>query len=100
MMTNQLIRRFQMQGQTSEANIIISQENLRRELINQMRDEGFVPLYDIDPVWQWRWLQKDIYDFVLTMQGVHLGKEKAWQTEGISAGKAIPSTRKNKSQPS
>lgn len=92
-MTNQIVRRFQIPGRTIEKNMIASQETLRRALITQMKDEGFVPLYDIDPVWQWKWLQDDLYEFTLTMHGVYAGKEKAWQVDGISAGKAIPSQK-------
>lgn len=95
-MTNQLIKRYQMPGRTIEKNIISSQATLKSALIAKMKDEGFVPLYDIDPVWQWKWVRKDIYDFMLTMQAVYVGKEKAWQTDGVSAGKVIPSTRKVK----
>lgn len=95
-MTNQIIRRFQMPGQTVERNMIKTQDVVYRALIQLMKDEGFVPLYDIDPVWQWKWIEGDQYEFVLTMQGVHIGKDKAWETDGISGGKAVPSTPKDK----
>lgn len=95
-MTNQLIRRFQVEGTFKEGKLLQVRETQRRELLSMMKDEGFVPLYDLDPVWEQSWVKEDIYSFTYTWQAVHVGKEKAWQTEGIYGGKTIPSSPKNK----
>lgn len=91
-MTAQLIRRFQMDGKTSSDNLGQKQETWRLAILAMMREEGFVPLLDLDPVFRWIWVKEDEYGFTYTWQGVHVGKEKAWQTEGILGGKMIPST--------
>lgn len=95
-MTAQLIRRFQLDGTTTTTNLEQKRETFRLALLGMMRDEGFVPLLDLDPVFRWTWLKDDEYGFVYTWQGVHVGKEKAWQTEGILGGKIVPSTRTTK----
>jgi hypothetical protein len=61
-----------------------------------MRNEGFVPVLDLDPVWQWSWIKNDEFRFTYTWQGVYVGEDKAWQTEGVSNGKQVPSIPKRK----
>lgn len=61
-----------------------------------MRDEGYVPVLDIDPTWNWTWVKDEEYQFMYTLQGVYVGKDIAWETEGVSNGKRIPSTPKGK----
>jgi hypothetical protein len=38
----------------------------------------------------------DKYEFSYTMHGVYVGRDKAWQNEGMLDGKLIPSTPKNR----
>jgi hypothetical protein len=77
-------------------NLFQSQETFRNDVLTQMRDEGFAPVIDMDPVFKWSWLKDDLYEFTYTIQGVYVGKDKSWQTEGVSNGKRIPSTPKDK----
>ncbi len=95
-MTKQIIRRFQLPGTVAGDKIVQSRDTHRRAMLNLMRDEGFVPLLDLDPVWEQQWIKDDIFGFVYTMQGVYVGEDKAWQTEGVLAGKLIPSIPKIK----
>lgn len=95
-MTSQLIRRFQVRGKFKGDRLIQTRETQRRELVNSMKDEGYVPLYDLDPVWEQSWEEEDVFSFTYTWQAVYVGEEKAWQTEGIYGGKEIPSTPRTK----
>lgn len=92
-MTNQIIRRFQLPGTVAGDKIVQSRGTHRLQMLNMMRLEGFVPLLDIDPVWEQRWVDEDVFEFVYTCQGVYVGEEKAWQIEGILGGKAILSPK-------
>lgn len=92
-MTKQLIRRFQVTGQFLGSKIVQARETQRKNLLSMMKDEGFVPLFDLDPVWEQSWVKEDTYEFVYTWQGVYVGEERAWQTEGVSGGKMIPSPK-------
>jgi hypothetical protein len=94
--TNQMIRRFQLPGTVAGNKIVQSRDTCRKELITMMKDEGFVPLLDVDPVWEQSWVKDDVFEFVYTWQGVYAGEEKAWLIEGNLGGKMIPSTPKTK----
>lgn len=93
-MTSQLIRRFQITGQVVGDKIVQARDTLKNTMLGMMKDDGYTPLYDLDPVWNQEWVKEDIFAFTYTWQGVHVGKDKAWQTEGISGGRMIPSSPK------
>lgn len=95
-MTTQMIRRFQIDGVLAETKMQTAQSSARSLLIGMMKDDGFTPLIDVNPVFQTTYKGGDKYDFSLTMHGVYVGKDKAWQTAGMIDGKLIPSTPKNK----
>ena len=95
-MTAQMIRRFQMRGMLVEDAFVQLHDNQThaRIIINMMKDEGYVPLLDVNPVLLTNYLGGDKYEFSYTMQGVYVGRDKAWQTEGMLDGKLIPSNPK------
>lgn len=95
-MTNQIIRRFQLPGQTGSDNLERHKQTWQNAVIQMMRDEGFVPLLDIDPHFTWTWIEAEKFDFVYTWHGVYVGEDKAWQIEGVLGGRAIPSTKMKK----
>lgn len=95
-MTNQIIRRFKLEGITTEKNLVRNQATFRKTVTDMMRDEGFVPVLELDPIFTRHWLEGDKFEFSYTMQAVHIGKEKSWLTEGILAGKVIPFSQKSK----
>lgn len=92
-MTTQIIRRFQIAGTFKGDKLIQTRETQRLVLLNMMKEEGFVPLFDLDPVWEQAWVKDDTFSFIYTWQGVFIGKETAWQTEGIYGGKKIPTPK-------
>jgi hypothetical protein len=89
-MTHQRIQRFQVRAQfNSDADIIRVRAQYESLLIQEMRDKGFVRVLDIDPTFSVSYDQ-EVWSFILTMHSVHVGKKKAWQSEGITQGKLIP----------
>jgi len=94
--TNQLIRRFQIAGRMKDSNTSQTRQAHQLAMESMMRDQGFVPVLDIDPVFTWEWKGDDQYDFDYTWQAVYVGEDKAWQITGVSGGKMIPSTPKTK----
>lgn len=93
-MTTRMIRRFVMTGEYAETKLIQTRSTVRSFLINMMKDEGYVPLLDVDPVWQNDYRGGERYLFTYTIQGVFVGKEEAWQIDGVMDGKLIRSNRK------
>lgn len=73
-----------------------TKDNCRKNIEVDMRDEGFVPLLDVNPVWQTRYVAGDRFWFQYTWQGVYVGKEEAWQIAGIVDGKQIPFSQQSK----
>lgn len=95
-MTSQMIRRFTYIGEYTETKLIQTRQTMTTEMIIEMKDEGFVPLLDVSPVWATDYQGGERFRFIFTMQGVHVGKDKAWQIAGMMDGKLIPSTPKSK----
>lgn len=95
-MTRQMIRRFAVEGRLIESAFIQSRDTYRSLLLNMMREEGFVPLLDVNPVFTTNYLGGDKFEFSYTMQGVSVGKELAWRVDGMMDGKLIPSFHQNK----
>lgn len=85
-----------MPGEVAGDKIVQARDTHRLAMLDLMRSDGFVPLLDLDPVWEQRWIKDDVFGFIYTMQGVYVGEEKAWQVEGVLNGRMIPSTLKNK----
>ena len=99
-MTDKMIRRFSESGSAKDSKLIQTRDTIHKVMVDQMKDEGFALLLDLDPVWKMSWVKEDIYSFTYTLQGVYVGKDVSWQTEGILNGKRLPITAKNKSNQS
>ena len=85
-----MIRRFKIDGiLNGDANVVKARLMYEQILDEQMRGEGYVPIFDVRPSWSTEWGGKN-YAFVLTMHGVYVGEDKAWNIEGISEGKELP----------
>lgn len=95
-MTSQMIRRFTYVGEYLETKLIQTRQEMTTAMVVEMKDEGFVPLLDVNPVWSTDYIGGERFRFIFTMQGVFVGKDKAWSLLGVSDGKLIPSTPKNK----
>lgn len=96
-MTHRMIRRFQIKGITTDDRLVVTKQNCAREITNQMKDEGYVPLLDLTPAFsQLYHSENDQFEFVYTMHGVFIGLEDAWLYAGMTDGKLIPNTIRNK----
>lgn len=89
-MTTQMIRRFQIDGVLTEIKMWTAHSSARSLLIGMMRDDGFTPLIDVSPVFLTTYKGGDQYEFSLTMHGVFVGRDKAWETYGMMDGRLIP----------
>jgi hypothetical protein len=91
-MTHKAIKRFQMDGNINDdSDISRLREQYIKILTDQMRDEGYVRLLDLDPAWTIVYDHKtEHYSFLLTVHGVHYGKTKAAKLYGISNAREVP----------
>lgn len=59
-------------------------------ILNDMRDRGYIPVLDLGPYWTTIYIKaEEAYDFMLSVYGIHVGRRRAWQLEGISDGREI-----------
>lgn len=90
-MTNKIIRRFQIPGEMkNDASLIQTRATVHKAILEMMKDSGYVPILDIDPVWETSWhFEKDSYTFTYTWQGEYIGDD-AWKYEGRAGQKLVP----------
>lgn len=87
----------------NDADIIRLRAQWEKMLIDDMRDEGCVPVLGLGPLWSTSYDQeKDIYNFELTIYGISVGRKKSHEIEGMDvSGRLISrSTRQDRSQKS
>ena len=92
------IRDFHLRGNVGESNVVRDKQRLVSELEVTMRDNGFIPVLDLNPQFTREFNPKtDGFTFVLTIYGV---KDKdAWNNAGISDGVVQKSTTLTRSKP-
>ena len=95
------IRDFTLQGETTDNNLVQTKENIIKFVEDRMRDEGFIPVLDIEPQFTLNYVPEDEkFIFMITVYGVHVG-DGAWQAGGMMGGKIImKSSPPTKSNPS
>lgn len=85
------IRKFSLEGDLSDTNIVETKERLVHHIENLMRDYSYVPALDLEPQFTLDYLpDANGFKFTLTVYGIKTDKEKAWSTGGIMSGKEIP----------
>lgn len=95
-MTHQMIRRFAVTGEFTETKMPTTRDTIDSVVSNMMRDEGYVPLFDVAPVFRTDYRGGERYLFTYTAHGVFVGRQAAWQIAGILDGKPIPYTQPDK----
>lgn len=95
------IKRFHIEGQIyDEADIPKIKDQYISLIITMMQAKGYVIRYDIDPDFTIEYNGK-IFNFVLSVYGVFVGRKKAQCLSGVDKNTPIPnSTQKNKSDES
>lgn len=95
-MTHKRIKRFQINVEfLDDSDIIRIKHQYENLLIHDMRDKGYVRILDIDPAFSVEF-NGETWKFLMTIQGVYVGKRRAWDTEGMAQGKLIPRTLRPK----
>lgn len=87
-MTDRMIVRFFLDGQTRENNLVKNRHTAQHALEGMMRDKGYIPLLDLNPDYKLSLVNEEVYEFKLTMQGVYIG-EGAWKAAGLVDGKVV-----------
>lgn len=93
-MTDKIIRRFQIKGIIADDSKFVQlRETFYKEIVATMKDNGYVPLLDLDPVWitEYNHAEKN-YNCVYTWQGEYVG-ENAWDYEGKAGQRLLPTRR-------
>jgi len=96
------IKRFAMEGKVGDdAYFARLRAHYEMLLVQNMRDQGYVPVLDLGPYWSTSYRkEEDEYEFLLSIYGVYLGRRRSWEVEGISAGREIKRlTPRTKSKP-
>lgn len=89
-MTHSKIKRFQQTGTIADDTDLIRMKSVMvNEVINEMRDGGYVPLLDLSPAWSLSY-NDGHYDFLLTIHGVYCGRAKARAVYGVLGQEVIP----------
>ena len=71
------IKRYTHSGEVrDDADFIRLRENLEKLMVQTMREEGYLPIHDLHPLWSTHWLGKK-YSFTLTMHAMYAGPKKA-----------------------
>ena len=85
------IRKFQYEGVVKDqSDIVTARHDIIHWLEVDMRDEGCVPLLDMDPQYTHQFdPASGGFNFKLTVYAVEVGKEKAWEVAGMMSGKPI-----------
>lgn len=85
------IRKFSLEGELSDANIVENKQRMVNFVESVMRDDSYVPALDLEPQFTLAYnMEREAYDFTLSVYGVQVDKEEACETSGVMNGKRIP----------
>lgn len=89
-MLHKPIKRFEQSGTILDDRFFArTQAEQLSIMADIMSESGYVPRLDINPDWSLSFNGKS-YDFRLSVYGVHVGRKKAKELEGIDWWKEIP----------
>jgi hypothetical protein len=100
MYSHKSIKKFDLEGEIyDDSQIVRLKEQYIFMLESAMRNNGYVPRYDIDTDFTLSYNGK-AFNFRLSVYGVHVGKDRAKCIAGIDKNHAImlPTTQKSKSR--
>ena len=84
------IKRFPLDGEIGDANVVEEKARLVAFVESQMRDDGYIPALDMEPQFTRSYKpDTETYAFVLSVYGIYVGKAKAWDVAGMMGGKII-----------
>src|SRR5688572_23694550 len=96
------IIRFSIEGTLPDANIVQTKERMVEFLVGAIKDNGCTPVLELEPHFTLDYKpETEVFEFELSMYGVWVGTEEAWQTSGMTNGTMIMNyTQKPKSKES
>jgi hypothetical protein len=84
------IKTYTLDGEVDDKNLIETKERLVDFMENMIREHGAVPVLDMEPQFTLDYKSdKELYEFKLTLYGVYVGKDEAWEIAGLMNGKPI-----------
>ncbi|UMO76428.1 hypothetical protein SEA_TOMAS_81 [Streptomyces phage Tomas] len=92
------VKRFQVDGiMKDDADFPRLRAQFEDMLMTDMRDRGYIPVFDLGPFFSTEYRHDRSYNFVISAYGIYLGRRRAWEISGICNGQQIPmSTPKSK----
>ena len=89
-MNHKNIKRFQINVEfKDDSDMIRMKAQYESLLTHDMRNKGYVRVLDIDTAFSVEFTG-ETWQFLMTIQGIYVGRRKAWQSEGVTQGKLIP----------
>lgn len=82
------IKRYHLSGEVKYDMLTRVRETLEQTVEANMRDEGYVPVLDLEPHFTQSLNDKGNFEVTMSIYGAFVGDE-AWQVAGIMAGKTI-----------
>jgi len=62
-----------------------------KTLLTGMRDSGYIPVLDLDPLFYISYNQeKNLFNFEIYLHGIFVGKKKATEYDGYAGQRLIP----------
>lgn len=89
---NRKIKQFGFSGVIADDSAIPRMREQYRKMIEDgMREDGYVPVLDLDPIFNISYNEdKNTYDFSMYIHGVFVGKKKSKEYHGYSGQRLIP----------
>jgi hypothetical protein len=86
------IKTFDLEGEFADDSFaLLTRLNAEKSLGHMMRDNGYLPVLDLDPIWSTSYDSgNDKWHFAIYMYGTYVGKRRSWEYEGVSQNKLIP----------
>lgn len=88
------VREFTVDGEVLETAVVSMRGVFERSAVEQMRDEGFVPILDVNPK-VFTHVEGSKRLLSVTVFGAFVGDD-AWGIEGVSEWKTLPRTHRVK----
>jgi hypothetical protein len=85
------IKRFELTGTVTHDTFVQTRDALIKEVEDSMRDQGYVPVLDLAPQFTREYdAETETFSFQLSIYGISVGEEEAWQTAGVTNGQIVP----------
>lgn len=81
------IKRFGLTGTITSDRFVSAREALIKDVEDSMRDEGFVPVLDLQPQFTREYdPDTETFSFEISVYGAYVGEEESWLIVGMTNG--------------